>query len=136
MKVCKWFIITGLLLMLSGQAWADSFQYVLPGPIKIDGVLKRIVMIGGETTGWYIQFKETLVIINNREAPIPKGFGIIGSDRNTVTIDKIEIDYCCPEKLKMLEGKEVKIGGFLKWKRGVERGIYWYVFTGYVDEVK
>jgi hypothetical protein len=111
-------------------AYAGTLEPMnITGPITVTGKLCRIMMIGGETTGWYIELNKCISITSPID-PLPKGFGVVGRNKHTITLDRIEIDYAWPKQLIAWEGKEVKVTGFLKRKSGVERGPYYYIIVG------
>jgi len=71
--------------------------------MTVTGKLVRVGAIGGETTGWAIQF-DSEITIDGKHA------------------NSIEVDYPQPKKLDELENKRVKATGKLSRRHGVETG--------------
>jgi hypothetical protein len=71
--------------------------------ITVTGKLVRVMAIGGESTGWAIDF----------ESPTD-----IGGKR----VNSIQVSYRKTGKLEKLENKSVKASGKLTYRQGVETG--------------
>jgi hypothetical protein len=71
--------------------------------ITVTGKLVRVMAIGGESTGWAIDF----------ESPT-----LIGGKR----VNSIQVSYRKTGKLEKLENKSVKASGKLTYRQGVETG--------------
>jgi ABC-type hemin transport system substrate-binding protein len=98
--VCTPRLSVGLILALS----ALPSQARAQGPkINVIGELKRLVAIGGESTGWVVQL-ESEMSIDGREAA------------------SVEAEYNNTRKLELLENKRVEARGVLSHRQGVERG--------------
>ena len=124
------------LMVLIPLSYADdSFSPIKS--ITLTGVLKRVFMIGGETTGWYLELDHSIAV-SVAQYPAPSGFGVIGRPNkdniDVVTLDRIEIDY--HQSLNALEEKKIEASGFLKWRKGVEREVYFYLLASSVKELK
>jgi hypothetical protein len=90
----------GLILALSALPAEARAQ----GPvIVVRGELKRVMAIGGESTGWVVHL-ESEISIDGREAA------------------SIEVEYNNTRKLELLENKRVEARGVLSHRQGVERG--------------
>lgn len=125
-----------VFVLMAFTSTINAKDLYLNQPTTLIGRLGEVVLQGGETTGWFLSVDTAIVISTPPELTPTFFFGIVGQDKNTITVDMIEIDYCCCEKLESLGGALVKVTGFLKWKRGKVRGIYYYILAGSVEEVK
>jgi len=71
--------------------------------MTVTGKLVRVAAIGGESTGWAIQF-DSEITIDGKHA------------------NSVEVDYPQTEKLDKLENKHVEATGKLSRRHGVETG--------------
>jgi hypothetical protein len=89
----------GLMLLLSCVSLQAAAQE--QKKMTVTGKLLRVAAIGGETTGWAIQFDSEITIDGKR-------------------VNSVEIDYHETSKLEKLENKPVRAKGTLSQRSGVE----------------
>jgi len=97
MRLTQLHILTFLLLCLTLPVIAQKKD------TTVQGKLTRVVAIGGESTGWAIQFDSETTIDGKK-------------------LHSIEIDYSPPKELLALENKVVKASGKITHVEGVETG--------------
>ncbi len=82
---------------------------------KVIGVLKRVFVIGAETTGFSLDL----------DSPLP----VAGEQLNELEVDGNGID------LQPYLGKKVEVTGDLTQRSGIERGKYWVIVASTVKPV-
>jgi hypothetical protein len=111
-----WFalrIAVGILVCLSGNAWAQS-----PGQkLTVTGKLVRVMAIGAESTGWAIQMNPAVRLGDKQ-------------------VSSVQVRYRDASKLEKLENKQVKATGKLVQRQGVETGTQPLVDISSIKEVK
>ena len=93
-------IVAGLALVsfcLFSQAQTKALK------VKVTGTLARVMAMGGESTGWAIQF-DTPATFEGKQ------------------IKSVEVEYHKIKQLEKLENKRVKATGVLTHRQGVEMG--------------
>ncbi|MBI1824114.1 MAG: hypothetical protein HYR80_08410 [Nitrospirae bacterium] len=100
----KIFFTVGLGLLLGIVHTASTSAKELPLKVAVVGVLNRVVLIGGETTGWMVQLNREQEILGNA----------------TLEIDVDPKD----QSIERFREKRVKITGDVMTRIGRERGNY------------
>lgn len=98
MKLWKILARFGLLLISIGAA-AQSPAI----KITVTGKLTRVMAIGGESTGWAIQF--------DGHTPV-----------NGKAVDSIEVKFSDPKQAEKYVDQRVKVKGTIAYRHGVETG--------------
>src|SRR5882672_120280 len=104
----------GLALALLGICLVAAPQQQ---KITVIGKLTRAMAIGGESTGWAIQFESEMTI----------------DGKQVHSIEDASQDI---EKLERLENKQVRAGGMLSHRNGVETGDRSILNVSSIKEVK
>ena len=92
-----------ILAFLAIYLEAQSQDPPQDSKITVTGELSRAMAIGGESTGWAIQFDSETSIGGKQ-------------------VSSIEIEYRKTKKLEKLENQRVTVVGVLSQRRGVETG--------------
>ena len=82
----------------------------------VTGMLIRVMVIGGETTGWAVNLDTPLQIAGK-------------------AVERLEIDPAGQE-VDNFENRRVEVKGILEKRYGIERGEYWVLVVKEMQELK
>jgi hypothetical protein len=96
-------VVSIVLMILVYCDFARAQGKISEPKITVTGTLTRVMAIGGESTGWSIQFDSPSSIEGKK-------------------VDSIEVKFADPKQAENLENKRVKVTGTVTHVHGVESG--------------